>query len=112
MEGTDVCFAPVLTMAEAPLHPHMAAREIFVNRHGVTQPAPAPRFSRTPSTIRETTTADIASITGEWQAGKEIFSSRHGRAPPGHPRLYLTGTARTWMPWTSPGMTVRGTSEI
>jgi len=70
MEGTDICFAPVLTMAEAPLHPHMAAREIFVNRHGVTQPAPAPRFSRTPSAIRETTTADIASITGEWQAGK------------------------------------------
>jgi len=67
MEGTDVCFAPVLTMAEAPRHPHMAAREIFVNRHGVTQPAPAPRFSRTPSAIRETTTADITSITGEWR---------------------------------------------
>ena len=48
MEGTDVCFAPVLTMAEAPEHPHMAARKIFVSRHGVTQPAPAPRFSRTP----------------------------------------------------------------
>jgi len=70
MEGTDVCFAPVLTMAEAPLHPHMVAREIFVNRHGVTQPAPAPRFSRTPSAIRETTTADITSVAGEWQAGK------------------------------------------
>jgi alpha-methylacyl-CoA racemase len=70
MEGTDVCFAPVLTMAEAPSHPHMAARKIFVNRHGVTQPAPAPRFSRTPSVIRETATADIASLIGEWQAGK------------------------------------------
>jgi alpha-methylacyl-CoA racemase len=70
MEGTDVCFAPVLTMAEAPLHPHMAARKIFVNRHGVTQPAPAPRFSRTPSAIREAATADIASLTREWQAGK------------------------------------------
>jgi len=46
MEGTDVCFAPVLTMAEAPRHPHMAARKVFVDRHGVTQPAPAPRFSR------------------------------------------------------------------
>jgi alpha-methylacyl-CoA racemase len=67
MEGTDVCFAPVLTMAEAPLHPHMAARKIFVNRHGVTQPAPAPRFSRTPSAIREPATADIASLTSEWQ---------------------------------------------
>jgi alpha-methylacyl-CoA racemase len=67
MEGTDVCFAPVLTMAEAPLHPHMAARQIFVSRHGVTQPAPAPRFSRTPSAIRETVTADIAGLTNEWK---------------------------------------------
>lgn len=70
MEGTDVCFAPVLTMAEAPLHPHMAARKSFVNRHGVTQPAPAPRFSRTPSAIRETVAADIASLMSEWQAEK------------------------------------------
>ena len=44
MEGTDICFAPILTMAEAPDHPHMAARKVFVERHGVTQPAPAPRF--------------------------------------------------------------------
>ena len=68
MEGTDICFAPVLTMKEAPEHPHMAARKTFVTRHGVTQPAPAPRFSRTPSTIRDATTADIASLTREWQA--------------------------------------------
>src|SRR6201981_715892 len=53
MEGTDICFAPILTMAEAPKHPHMAARGVFVERHGVTQPTPAPRFSRTPSAIRE-----------------------------------------------------------
>jgi alpha-methylacyl-CoA racemase len=70
MEGTDVCFAPVLTMAEAPDHPHMAARKIFVNRHGVTQPAPAPRFSRTPSAIREPEKADIASLASEWRGGK------------------------------------------
>src|ERR1700722_11104809 len=70
MEGTDVCFAPVLTMAEAPDHPHMAARKIFVNRHGVTQPAPAPRFSRTPSAIREPEKADIASLANEWRGGK------------------------------------------
>jgi alpha-methylacyl-CoA racemase len=67
MEGTDVCFAPVLKMSEAPEHPHMAARKIFVSRHGVTQPAPAPRFSRTPSAIREAATADIASLTSEWK---------------------------------------------
>jgi alpha-methylacyl-CoA racemase len=70
MEGTDICFAPVLTMAEAPKHPHNAAREIFVERHGVTQPAPAPRFSRTPSTIRDAATADIGELTREWQGGK------------------------------------------
>ena len=70
MEGTDVCFAPVLTMAEAPRHPHMAARKVFVDRHGVTQPAPAPRFSRTPSAIRETATVDIASLTTDWRGGK------------------------------------------
>jgi alpha-methylacyl-CoA racemase len=68
MEGTDVCFAPVLTMTEAPMHPHMAARKIFVNRAGVTQPAPAPRFSRTPSAIRETAATDIASLIREWRA--------------------------------------------
>jgi alpha-methylacyl-CoA racemase len=70
MEGTDVCFAPVLSMAEAPHHPHMAARNIFVSRHGVTQPAPAPRFSRTPSAIREAETANIASLMREWGSGR------------------------------------------
>ena len=47
LEGTDACFAPVLDMAEAPLHPHNAARGTFVTRDGVKQPGPAPRFSRT-----------------------------------------------------------------
>lgn len=46
MEGTDICFAPVLDMAEAPQHPHNLARQNFVEIAGVTQPAPAPRFSR------------------------------------------------------------------
>ncbi len=67
MEGTDICFAPVLTMTEAPRHSHMAARNVFVTRHGVTQPAPAPRFSRTPSAIREAAIADIAELTREWK---------------------------------------------
>ena len=67
MEGTDVCFAPVLTIAEAPEHPHMAARKTFVKRHGITQPAPAPRFSRTPSAIREPMQADIADLARAWQ---------------------------------------------
>jgi alpha-methylacyl-CoA racemase len=70
MEGTDVCFAPVLTLAEAPLHPHMAARKTFVERHGVTQPAPAPRFSRTPSVIREAAKADIVDLISAWRAAR------------------------------------------
>jgi alpha-methylacyl-CoA racemase len=70
MEGTDICFAPVLTMAEAPLHPHMAARKVFVHRHGVTQPAPAPRFSRTPSAVCEPVDASIADILSEWRSGR------------------------------------------
>ncbi len=51
MEGTDVCFAPVLGMAEAPSHPHNRHRGTFVDVAGVAQPAPAPRFSRTPGGI-------------------------------------------------------------
>lgn len=52
MEGTDVCFAPVLSLFEAPEHPHNVARKGFVAIDGVTQPAPAPRFSRTQAEIR------------------------------------------------------------
>jgi alpha-methylacyl-CoA racemase len=51
MEGTDVCFAPILDLDEAPRHPHNAARQTFVEVDGVTQPAPAPRFSRTPGAV-------------------------------------------------------------
>jgi alpha-methylacyl-CoA racemase len=51
MEGTDVCFAPVLTMTESAEHPHNIERETFVNIAGTMQPAPAPRFSRTPGEI-------------------------------------------------------------
>ncbi len=51
LDGTDVCFAPVLTMSEAVVHPHNAARQTFVEVGGRIQPAPAPRFSRTPAAI-------------------------------------------------------------
>ena len=51
MEHTDVCFAPVLSMDEAPEHPHIAERETFTTVAGLVQPAPAPRFSRTPGSI-------------------------------------------------------------
>ena len=51
MEGSDVCFAPVLSILEAPQHPHNKHRATFVEVDGVTQPAPAPRFSRTEAEI-------------------------------------------------------------
>ena len=52
MEGTDVCFAPVLNFMEAPKHPANVARQTYIEVDGLTQPAPAPRFSRTPSEVR------------------------------------------------------------
>ncbi len=51
LEGSDVCFAPVLSMSEAREHPHIKARNTFVEVAGAPQPAPAPRFSRTPCEI-------------------------------------------------------------
>ncbi|MFV2089853.1 MAG: CoA transferase, partial [Pseudomonadales bacterium] len=51
MEGTDVCFAPVLSIFDAPDHPHNKARNSFLEVDGIVQPAPSPRFSRTPPEI-------------------------------------------------------------
>ncbi|MCY4163324.1 MAG: CaiB/BaiF CoA-transferase family protein [bacterium] len=51
LDGSNACFAPVLNMAEAPQHPHNKARGTFVELDGAIQPAPAPRFSRTPAEI-------------------------------------------------------------
>jgi alpha-methylacyl-CoA racemase len=50
-DGTDACVAPVLSMADAPKHPQNLARETFIEVDGIIQPAPAPRFSRTPSQV-------------------------------------------------------------
>ena len=52
MEGSDVCFAPVLSLDEAPRHPHNVERGTFVEIDGIVQTAPAPRFSRTPGEIQ------------------------------------------------------------
>ncbi len=52
LEGSDVCFAPVLSLKEAPEHPHNIARGTYVTVDGLVQPAPAPRFDRTPCAIR------------------------------------------------------------
>ncbi|MFF3482984.1 CaiB/BaiF CoA transferase family protein [Streptomyces sp. NPDC002701] len=65
-EGSDACVAPVLSLREAPHHPHLAARGTFTGHGGITQPAPAPRFSATPTAVRVgpalpgTGTADVA----------------------------------------------------
>ncbi|QGV82465.1 CoA transferase [Streptomyces ficellus] len=50
-EGSDACVAPVLSLREAPAHPHLAARATFTDHGGITQPAPAPRFSATPGSV-------------------------------------------------------------
>ena len=52
MDATDICFAPVLTLDDAPKHAHNVARETFVTIEGVVQPAPAPRFSATPGVVQ------------------------------------------------------------
>ncbi len=69
LEGTDACFAPVLTLTEAPNHAHNKARSTFVDVDGVIQPAPAPRFSRTASEISqapEGTVADVRAVLKDW----------------------------------------------
>ena len=73
LEGTDACFAPVLSMAEAPLHAQVKARKTLIEVGGIEQPAPAPRFSRTPPdkpTQPEAPDADRA-LEG-WLAPEEI----------------------------------------
>ena len=49
LQGTDICFAPILSLEEAPLHPHNVARKTFIDVNGLIQPAPAPRFDKTPA---------------------------------------------------------------
>ncbi len=69
LEGTDACFAPVLTLTDAPNHAHNKARSTFVDVDGVIQPAPAPRFSRTASEISQGPTgvrSDIRTVLIDW----------------------------------------------
>lgn len=69
MEGTDVCFAPVLSIFEAPEHPHNKARNSFITVDGISQPAPAPRFSRTAPAVRggaPAPGADTASVLADF----------------------------------------------
>ncbi len=70
LEGTDVCFAPVLNLEEAPSHPHNVARKTFIEVDGVIQPAPAPRFSRTPGAVQS-----AAAVIG--QHSEDILQDWH-----------------------------------
>ena len=73
LEGTDACFAPVLDWDEALRHPHNVARGTYIDVAGVMQPAPAPRFSRTPSsTPRPTQTVAVEEALAAWQAAGAI----------------------------------------
>jgi alpha-methylacyl-CoA racemase len=81
LEGTDVCFAPVLDWDEAPQHAHNQARETFVNIGGVLQPAPAPRFSRTPAGIPAPPAesgADTEAILEAWGISKQQLGQLRG----------------------------------
>ena len=66
LEGTDVCFAPVLDYMEAPDHQHMQARDAYIELNGVTQPAPAPKFSRTESEVELKSMASADEILSQW----------------------------------------------
>ncbi|QWB21869.1 MULTISPECIES: CaiB/BaiF CoA-transferase family protein [Streptomyces] len=79
-EGSDACVAPVLSLREAPHHPHLAARGTFTDHGGITQPAPAPRFSATPTSVRTGPArpgADTADVARDWDVPGLLASSRN-----------------------------------
>ncbi|NGO70817.1 CaiB/BaiF CoA transferase family protein [Streptomyces boncukensis] len=78
--GSDACVAPVLSLTEAPGHPHLAARGTFVERDGITQPAPAPRFSATPTAVTRPPArpgAHTAEVARDWDL-PELSPARAG----------------------------------
>ncbi|MDB5913337.1 MAG: Alpha-methylacyl-CoA racemase, partial [Ramlibacter sp.] len=77
LEGSDACFAPVLAWDEAPRHPHNQARGTFIDVAGVTQPAPAPRFDRTPAARPQAPHApgaDGEAILREWEVDAALVA--------------------------------------
>ena len=78
MDGRSACFAPVLTPDEAAMHPHMLARGAFQRVAGVRQPAPAPRFSRTPSAVHgapPTPGQHTDEVLADWAIGRLAASN-------------------------------------
>lgn len=87
LAGTDSCFAPVLGLAEVAQHPHHVARSAFVEVAGVPQPAPAPRFSRTPGAVAGPPPApgdDSTEVLGDWgfSAAEIAKLTASGAVPP------------------------------
>ena len=81
---TDTCFSPVMSWAEAPDHPHVAARRALIEVDGVVQPAPAPRFSRTrledPEPPREPAATDSAAALAPWLSKEDVVALRKSGA--------------------------------
>jgi alpha-methylacyl-CoA racemase len=75
LEGSDACFAPILSLAEAPQHPHNAFRGAFAEVGGVIQPAPAPRYSETPNAAPAAPKADADGLLGEIGYAAERISA-------------------------------------
>src|SRR5258708_241866 len=75
LAGSDACFAPVLSIDEAPDHPHNKARGTFITVDGIVQPAPAPRFSRTPSAMPSPPHAPTAKALRESRFGEDEIAT-------------------------------------
>ncbi|GAA2422894.1 CaiB/BaiF CoA-transferase family protein [Streptomyces glaucus] len=87
-EGSDACVAPVLSLREAPRHPHLAARGTFTDHGGITQPAPAPRFSATPAAVRTGPArpgADTADVARDWGVPALLRDAAADAPPDGGP---------------------------
>ncbi|MFF9489688.1 CaiB/BaiF CoA transferase family protein [Streptomyces sp. NPDC014676] len=88
-EGTDACVAPVLSLREAPHHPHLAARGTFTDHGGITQPAPAPRFSATPAGIRTGPAlpgAGTDDVARDWDLPGPAATAPAPTSKPSHPQ--------------------------
>ncbi|MGC5341698.1 CaiB/BaiF CoA transferase family protein [Streptomyces sp. DT24] len=98
-DSTDACVAPVLSLREATRHPHLAARATFVEHGGLVQPAPAPRFSATPGSVRGGPAgpgADSESVAADWDVPSVRRStSAAGRSEPRAPRTHPPRTDPT-----------------
>ena len=83
-EGTESCFAPVLTLDEAPRHPHLRERGTYLEIDGVVQPAPAPRFSRTappaPQPARPWASDEAEDVLGPWLHKSDVLAARKAGA--------------------------------